>query len=238
LKFPAPANGYSYTFEERKNLSDKIITRATARRPATPRDLFFQAGSRGGLLTWKLPTINDDIDGYRIYKDSDLNLYEEIKDRGRRQEYIELSAAAVTPIVITAISRTGNVVTVTANQAYRKGDSVVIAGVTGAATSFNGTFTITSVTSTTFTYAQTGGNEAGTTSASSLVSAPPITPVWVSCINAGGRNAESPKVQILCQSTTEAGAPTVPTVPPGYTDEGSGGGDRRVVGERGLILEA
>jgi hypothetical protein len=237
VKFPKPANGFAYTFAERKALSDKIITRATARRPLAPRDLFFQPGSRGGLLTWKLPNPNEDIDGYRIYKDSDENLYEEIKDRGRRQEYIELSAAAVNPVAITAISRTSNVVTVTANQAYRQGDSVVIAGVTGGATSFNGTFTITSVTSATFTYAQTGGNESGTTSGSSLASAPPITPVWVSCINAGGRNAESPKVQILCQSITESGAPTVPTVPPGYTDEGSGGGDRRVVGERGLFNE-
>jgi hypothetical protein len=83
-------------------------------------------------LSGACPILNEDIAGYRIYKETEKNLYEEIKDRGRRQEYIELSAAAVNPIAITAISRTGNVVTVTANQAYRQGDSVVIASVTGA----------------------------------------------------------------------------------------------------------
>jgi hypothetical protein len=230
--------GHSLTPQQRRDLSDKILTRGTARRPKPPRGLIFQAGSRGGSLIWSLPSLNEDIAGYRIYKETENNLYEEIKDRGRRQEYIELSAAAVNPIAITAISRTGNVVTVTANQSYRQGDSVVIASVTGAATAFNGTFTVTSATSTSFTYAQTGGNESGTTSGSSLASAPPITNIFVSCINAGGLNFESQKVQVLCQSIAEASAPTVPSVPSGYDDEGSGGGDRRVVGGRGLILEA
>jgi len=61
--------------------------------------------------------------------------------------------------VITSISRTSNVVTVTTSlyHTFKVGQSVVIADVTN--TSFNGTFTITSVPSvTTFTYAQSGTN--------------------------------------------------------------------------------
>ncbi len=65
---------------------------------------------------------------------------------------------------ITTISRAANVVTVVTAAAHGLvvGDQVVIAGVIGGATSFNGTFAVVSTTPpTTFTYAQTGGNESG-----------------------------------------------------------------------------
>src|SRR5207245_3182500 len=70
---------------------------------------------------------------------------------------------------IATISRTANVVTVVTAAAHGLvvGDQVVIAGVTGGATSFNNaagtSFTVVSATpaSNTFTYAQTGGNESG-----------------------------------------------------------------------------
>lgn len=73
--------------------------------------------------------------------------------------------------VISTIARATNVVTVTTstNHGLANGDVVDISGVTGGTTSFNGSFTITVTGATTFTYSQTGSDESGTTSSSSLV---------------------------------------------------------------------
>ena len=68
---------------------------------------------------------------------------------------------------ISSITRSANVVTVTTQVAHNllSADQVVIAGVTGGATSFNGTFPVAGVTdSTHFTYNQTGPNESGANS--------------------------------------------------------------------------
>lgn len=61
-------------------------------------------------------------------------------------------------VSISTAVRSSNVVTITTSSAhgFPSGMSVLISGVTDS--SFNGTFTITSVTSTTFTYAQTAAN--------------------------------------------------------------------------------
>jgi hypothetical protein len=53
---------------------------------------------------------------------------------------------------------------------------------------------------------------------------PPVTPVFISSVNALG--IESQKVQINAKASTEAGAPTMPSAPPGYTSESSGGADQ------------
>ena len=73
--------------------------------------------------------------------------------------------------VIGTIARATNVVTVTTttDHGLSNGDVVDISGVTGGTTSFNGSFTITVTAPDEFTYAQTGGDESGTTSSSSLV---------------------------------------------------------------------
>jgi hypothetical protein len=55
-------------------------------------------------------------------------------------------------------------------------------------------------------------------------STPPVTNIFVSSVNSLG--IESAKVQAQGQAATEAGAPTMPSVPPGYTDTGSGGGNK------------
>ena len=68
---------------------------------------------------------------------------------------------------ISSITRSANVVTVTTQVAHNllSADQVVIAGVTGGATSFNGTFPVAGVTdSTHFTYNQTAPNESGANS--------------------------------------------------------------------------
>lgn len=79
---------------------------------------------------------------------------------------------------ISTIARDGaNVVTVvtTADHGLSNGDGVIISGVTGGTTSFNGTFTgITVASATSFTYNQTGASETGTVSANSVVTLPGV----------------------------------------------------------------
>lgn len=82
---------------------------------------------------------------------------------------------------ITAISRNNATSTVTVTVSGRHqfvlGQSVVIAGVTGGTTSFNGTFTLTNVNTggigTQFTYTQAGATESGTTTSATCYPANP-----------------------------------------------------------------
>lgn len=53
---------------------------------------------------------------------------------------------------------------------------------------------------------------------------PPTVNVFISSVNNLG--VESAKVQAQGKASTEAGAPSMPSVPPGYTATISGGGDR------------
>jgi hypothetical protein len=53
---------------------------------------------------------------------------------------------------------------------------------------------------------------------------PPVVNVFVSSMNALG--VESRKVQAQGQAATEAGAPAMPSPPPGYTSGGAGGGNK------------
>src|SRR5210317_1233947 len=71
-----------------------------------------------------------------------------------------------------SLVRASNIVTVTLTTAstpnVKAGDTIVISGSTATTDSFNGTFTVASVTSTTvFTYAQTGTDETATAAGSS-----------------------------------------------------------------------
>ena len=75
------------------------------------------------------------------------------------------AAAADAVAAIATIARASNVVTVATQSAHNllDGDQVIIAGVTGGTTSFNGTFAVAGITdSTHFTFNQTGPNESGT----------------------------------------------------------------------------
>lgn len=81
-----------------------------------------------------------------------------------RTSYIAPNSTPVKNTVsIDSISRSGNTVTVSTLIAhgFTNSQSVIMAGVTGGTTSFNGTFTITYVNPTTFTYTQNGLNESG-----------------------------------------------------------------------------
>lgn len=52
---------------------------------------------------------------------------------------------------------------------------------------------------------------------------PPVNNFFVSALNSAG--VESVKVQVQGSATAEAGAPSDPSVPSGYTEEAAGGGD-------------
>jgi hypothetical protein len=136
-------------------VTQQLVAHGNGQSPSAPRDLQAQAGSRGALLTWKMPTKNAQwIRGFRVYKDTENNLAAEIQDPGRRQLYVTLTS--------------------------------------------------------------------GTT--------PPVTNFFISAISQTG--AESAKVQIKAVSLAETGAPSVPGTPPGYTQEGSGGGNTGYYGSR------
>lgn len=66
------------------------------------------------------------------------------------------------PVPIASASRAGNVVTVNTQLPHGlvSGDQTVISAVTGGATAFNGTFLVTYVNTSIFSYNQTGPNEA------------------------------------------------------------------------------
>jgi hypothetical protein len=73
-------------------------------------------------------------------------------------------------IGISSISRSSNIVTVTTSIAhgFANTDTVIVSGVSGAGTAFNGTFTVTVTSGTEFTYSQTGSNESGTGGSATL----------------------------------------------------------------------
>lgn len=125
----------------------------------------------GKVVPEKLRFVGDDLytlgqaaafEGVYIadYNDADVN----------RLHFWGYGSAAVTSKVISSISRATNVVTVNTATAhgFTNGDRITISGVTGGTTDFNGTFVITVSDTDTFTYSQTGPDESGTTSGSSL----------------------------------------------------------------------
>lgn len=61
-------------------------------------------------------------------------------------------------------------------------------------------------------------------------STPPVRNFFVSSLNALG--IESQRVQVQASAAVEAGAPTMPSAPPGYSQGGAGGGNRNT-GYRG-----
>lgn len=77
---------------------DSILTRGTDKTPQPPRDLIVQAGPRGFLVSWVLPSgFVADIQRWRVYKGDENTLYSEINDRGTRQCFIEATAGATPP---------------------------------------------------------------------------------------------------------------------------------------------
>ena len=123
----------------------------------------------GKVVPDKLRFVGDDLfavglsssfEGVYIndYNDADVN----------RLHFWGYGSSAVASKVISSISRTSNVVTVntSASHGFATGNLITISGVTG----YEGTFTITVSDVDTFTFAQTGADDTGTVSGSSLAS--------------------------------------------------------------------
>jgi hypothetical protein len=89
----------------------QLKVRGSSQAPGAPRDVQATAGSRGALLTWKLPETNSDvIRGYRVYRDTESNLHATIDDSGIRQLYVTLTSGATPPVTnffVSAISASG-----------------------------------------------------------------------------------------------------------------------------------
>jgi hypothetical protein len=118
-----------------------------------------------------------------------------------------LAFSANNSILITAMSRTSNVVTVTLNAAppslYTVGATILVSGASDS--SFNGTFTVASVGTSSFTYSQTGAN-------SSVTAATIIPNGWLKAVqarivgvgtNSWGFNGHAPQAQLNCGSSTQ-----------------------------------
>jgi hypothetical protein len=97
--------------DQKMLMFQQLVVRGTGRKPNPPRDLQSQPGSRGALLTWKLPSVGGEwIRGWRVYRETESNLYCEIQDPGNRQLYVDLTSGTTPPqsnFFISAIGAAG-----------------------------------------------------------------------------------------------------------------------------------
>jgi hypothetical protein len=94
----------------KQSATDILSVRGTDKKPDAPRDVTAQSGSRKALVTWKAPVYYQDIKKWRVYKDTEENLYKEVSDSNTRQMSVELSSGAtppVTPIFVSAVNGLG-----------------------------------------------------------------------------------------------------------------------------------
>src|SRR5947209_20278891 len=68
----------------------------TRRRPQPPRSLISQSASMGAVITWNAPVQMKGVIGFRLYKENDTAVFEEIRDPNRRQAKIALPASTST----------------------------------------------------------------------------------------------------------------------------------------------
>lgn len=107
--------GIGMSTDERQNAraqaADMVRTRGTAIKPQPPRDIFAQAGPRGVLLNWRQGAkVNQDLAGFRIYKDNENSLFAEIRDPNTTQHFVELTAGSSPPptnVFVSTINKLG-----------------------------------------------------------------------------------------------------------------------------------
>jgi hypothetical protein len=101
--------GQNMTLAERQiaraQAADATRTRGTSNKPQPPRDIQCQSGPRGLLVTWSLPAgFSGDIQRWRVYKNDESTLYQEVNDRGTRQCFVECTAGDAPPVVNVFVS--------------------------------------------------------------------------------------------------------------------------------------
>jgi hypothetical protein len=96
---------------QRSQARDMIIARGTGQKPLAPRDVFVQSGPRGILVNWRPGAgYTADINGWRIYKDTEDSHFADILDPNTTQHFIEATAGStppVTNIFVSAINALG-----------------------------------------------------------------------------------------------------------------------------------
>ena len=96
-------------YAARAEARDITLTRGTSRVPYPPRGVMCQSAPRGLLVTWNLPAgYNADIQRWRVYKNDENTLYQEIADRGTRQCFVETTAGSSPPVVNVFVSSLSN----------------------------------------------------------------------------------------------------------------------------------
>lgn len=97
MRYPGTAHLYAdpkIRHMQRIQDIDNAAAKGGLKSPLPPRAVQVQSSSRGFLLSWNLPAVFSDIVGWRIYKDTESQLYGELRDRGTRQYPIETSSGA------------------------------------------------------------------------------------------------------------------------------------------------
>lgn len=92
----------------RAQSTDFVRIRGTSMKPPPPREVQIQSAPRGLYITWSLPDPTDPmtalIAGWRVYKDNESTLYDEIRDRGTRQKFIESTSGSTPPVTNVFVS--------------------------------------------------------------------------------------------------------------------------------------
>lgn len=115
-------------FAARSQAADMTRTRSTAQIPSPPRALVAVPAPRGILVSWSLPDgFNADISRWRVYKDDETNLYQEMADRGTRQCFVETTAGS-SPTVTNVFVSSINLLGYESNKVQVQGQAAVEAG--------------------------------------------------------------------------------------------------------------
>lgn len=112
LRQNAPPTQFDIT-QQTLNQQSQIIASlsrnvsGTRRRPQPPRNLISQPASLGALITWNAPVKSVGIAGWRIYKDNENNLLEEIRDPSRRQAQVRINASSAQAFYVSSFTLQG-----------------------------------------------------------------------------------------------------------------------------------
>ena len=95
----------------RTQAQDITIARGTDRKPGIPRDISLTSGPRGILVNWRAPVdYTLDVAGYRVYKDDETKLFQEVRDPLTTQCFVEATASTTPPTVnifVSTVSKLG-----------------------------------------------------------------------------------------------------------------------------------
>ena len=101
-------------------------------RPMIPRQVRATAGSLETLITWNGPEDMRGVAGFRIYKDNENNLVEEVRDPARRQTKVKLPGNGAAMIYVSAFSTLNRESPKVVVRGTTNTDQLVVTGTGGA----------------------------------------------------------------------------------------------------------